>query len=56
MGVAEENEMVSDAGSNKTNKNLSKLQKLKNFIILSNIGINNKNTGVLTFKVSTAFT
>lgn len=56
VGVAKKNEVISSNGFNKTNKTLSKSQNTKNFIILSNIDANIKNTEIFIFKTSTTFT
>ena len=50
VGIAKENEMVDGGEFSKTNKNLSKSQKLKNFT-----SANTKITRFLTFEASTAF-
>lgn len=50
MSVAEKDKVVGSGGSSKTNKNLSKFQKLKNS---SNANV--KTTPFLTSKASTTF-
>lgn len=55
VGVVEKDEVISNNGYSKINENLSKSQKLKNLIVLSNLDANAKGTGFLAFKAHIAF-
>lgn len=56
VGVFEKDEIIGGNKFNRTNKNLSKSQKPKILIVLSNTNANVKDIGFLISKVSTTFT
>lgn len=56
MDVAEKDKMMGGNRFIRTNKNLSKSQKLKISLILPNVGVNAKTIRFLIFETSTAFT
>lgn len=55
MVIAEKNEVVGGSRFSKTNKNLSKFQKPKITLILSNVNSNAKAMQFLNFEVSIVF-